>query len=198
MPEYVADIYALYSGRDGVVRYVGETVHTSAQRFKGHIQNGSTTWSLRRWFHSEWEAGYPIECVRLEECDYYARYEQETLWMQKFPASNLLNERKVYPSSHARTAAKIDEITDYMRRYRCNTGGKRGIRYDQYWDCYQVLTYNGRPAEWLFGDGIADEMMPGWGGNMYFPDRTRALIARDRERRWNPTRMLPDFVEPEF
>ena len=29
-------------------------------------------------------------------------------------------------------------------------------------------------------------MMPGWGGNMWFPDRTAALTARDKDRKWRP------------
>jgi hypothetical protein len=68
-----------------------------------------------------------------------------------------------------------------MRRYLLNAGGLRGIRYDRHWDCYQVLMYTGSGAEWLFGDQC-DEMMPGWGGNMWFADRTAAVIARDKAR----------------
>jgi hypothetical protein len=69
-----------------------------------------------------------------------------------------------------------------MRRYLCNVGGFRGIRWDRHWDRYQVLMYTGSGADWLFGDEC-DEIMPGWGGNMWFPDRTAALIAREARKR---------------
>src|SRR6185312_9625620 len=86
---------------------------------------------------------------------------------------------------------KIPEIAAYMRRYYFNAGGFRGICYDKHWDCYRVLICY-RDEQWLFGD-ICDEKMPGWGGNMWFPDRTAALIARDKARRWRNLNWSPDF-----
>jgi hypothetical protein len=104
----------------------------------------------------------------------------------------LLNERK--RGYWGGKPPVIPEIREYMRRYLCNVGGFRGIRYDRHWDCYQVLMYTGSGvADWLFGDE-ADEMMPGWGGDMWFPDRTAAVIARDKVRRWRRSaKWLPDI-----
>jgi len=112
--------------------------------------------------------------------------------MAKFPG--LLNDRI---SEHTRLIAicgrppKIPEITAYMRRYYFNVGGFRGVHYDRHWDCYRVLLFNG---EWLFGNQC-DEMMPGWGGNMWFSDRTAAVIARDKARQWRPYMKWPLDIE---
>ncbi len=55
----MAEIYALYSGGDGRVRYVGQTVGLCADRFKQHLRAPST--NLYKWFHKEWSDGYPVE-----------------------------------------------------------------------------------------------------------------------------------------
>jgi hypothetical protein len=183
----MAEIYGLYSGRDGCVRYIGQTVGLCTDRFEQHKRSPST--NLHKWFHNEWRDGYPIECVRLQSCDDDVRRRVELYWMARFPG--LLNDRisaQTWLTAHCGNPPKIPEITAYMRRYLFNVGGFRGICYDRHWDCYQVLMYTG---EWLFGDEC-DEMMPGWGGNMWFPDRTAALIARDKARQRRYVQWHPD------
>jgi hypothetical protein len=190
----MAEVYALFSGRDGRVRYVGQTIGPCADRFKQHLRSPSP--NLYKWFHEEWSSGYPVECVRLESCDYAVRTMAERHWMAKFPS--LLNERisgQTWFSALCGRPPKVPEISAYMRRYYFNAGGFRGVHYDRHWDCYQVLNYTGSSAEWLFGDQC-DEMMPGWGGNMWFPDRTAAVIARDKARQARPhRRWAPDLEQ---
>src|SRR5262249_13389279 len=89
---------------------------------------------------------------------------------------------------------KIPEIQAYMRRYLFNVGGFRGVCWDRHWDRFRVLMYDGRRAEWLFGDDC-DELMPGWGGNMWFADRTAALMARDEARKTRPYVKWPADIE---
>jgi len=118
----------------------------------------------------------------------------ERQWMARFP--DLLNERisaRIWLTGARSKPPKIVEITAYMRRYYFNAGGFRGVHYDRHWDCYRVLLFNG---EWLFGNQC-DEMMPGWGGNMWFPDRTAAVIARDKARQWRPMKLPPDIEQSE-
>jgi hypothetical protein len=192
----MADIYGLYSGRNGIVRYVGQTVGDCKYRFEQHKRSPST--ALYEWFHREWRDGYPIEFVLLQSVDDDVRGPAERHWMAKFPG--LLNDRisaQTWFRGACAKPPKIPAITAYMRRYLFNVGGFRGICYDRHWDCYRVLMYTGSGADWLFGDEC-DEMMPGWGGNMWFPDRTAALIARDKARQWRRYVKWPsDVVLPE-
>lgn len=186
----MAEVYALFSGRDGRVRYVGQTTGPRADRFKQHLKTPSS--NLAEWFRNEWHAGYPVECILLESCADDVRFVVERRWMAKFP--DLLNDRMSYRTRLTAIyskAPKIPEITAYMRRYYFNVGGFRGVHYDRHWDCYKVLLFDG---EWLFGD-LCDEMMPGWGGNMWFPDRTAAVIARDKARKWRPYLKWPRDIE---
>ena len=62
----MAEIYALFSGRDCAVRYVGETAGPRDDRFREHIKYGSG--ALRGWFLEEWKQGYPIRCALLQWC----------------------------------------------------------------------------------------------------------------------------------
>ena len=186
----MAEIYGLYSGRDGRVRYVGQTVGLCADRFKQHQWSPSP--NLNKWFHKEWNDGYPVECVRLQSCDDDVRTIVERKWMSRFPG--LLNEKisaQTWLTAVCGRPPKILEISAFMRRYYFNVGGFRGVHYDRHWDCYKVLMFTG---EWLFGDEC-DEMMPGWGGNMWFPDRTAAVIARDKARQWRPHMKWPPDME---
>jgi hypothetical protein len=157
----MAEIYGLFSGRDGRVRYIGQTRGCCSDRFEQHKRSPSP--KLRKWFHDEWRAGYPIEYVMLQPCDDEFRFEAERHWMTGF--SGLLNERmsgQIWLTAMCRTChPKVPEIKAYIRRYMCNAGGFRGVRYDRHWDCYQVLMYTGSGVEWLFGDEC-DEMIPGW------------------------------------
>jgi hypothetical protein len=63
----MAEVYALYSSRDGVVRYVGQTGGDCSDRFKQHQRQAERRWAastLKGWFHSEWKAGYLVKCAR--------------------------------------------------------------------------------------------------------------------------------------
>ncbi len=155
----MAEIYALFSGRDGKVRYVGETIGDRKKRLEKHgcVAIGRVIPPVYDWIGNEWRDGYLVESALLEKCDDDVRFDVETLWLSKFP--NLLNERK-YRFLGGRTP-RVPEIQAYVRRFAFNIDGYRGVRYDRHWDCYQVFRTlrNGR-VEWLLGD----EMMPGWGG----------------------------------
>ena len=51
----MAEIYGLYSARDGLVRYVGLTSCDRMDRFKQHKEGKWWQYTrLDRWFHSEW------------------------------------------------------------------------------------------------------------------------------------------------
>jgi hypothetical protein len=181
MRHAVAEIYGLFSGRDGRIRYVGQTTYACEDRFKQHLRNPRNS-GVHDWFHREWKDGFPIECVRLDTCADTARSAVERLWMARF--SDLLNDRisgQTWLNGMYNKPLRIPEITAYMRRYLCNAGGFRGVRYDKNWDRFQVLMYRGDSAEWLYGDNC-DELLPGWGGNMWFPDRTSAVLERNRIR----------------
>lgn len=56
-------------GRDGIVRYVGETGGAREDRFKELKRNPPNT-RLRDWFNTEWRHGYPVRCALLEQCSY--------------------------------------------------------------------------------------------------------------------------------
>jgi hypothetical protein len=170
----MAEVYGLFSGRDGQVRYVGQTTYDCADRFKQHLRNHPNE-RVRAWFRSEWKDGYPIECVLLQECDDAIRFAVERHWMKKFPG--ILNERisgQAWLTAICSKHPVIPEIRAYMRRYLFNVGGFRGVRCDRHWDRFRVLISNGGNADWL----------PGWDGTIWFPDRTSAIIARDKERQF--------------
>jgi len=115
--------------------------------------------------------------------------------MARFPG--LLNDRmsgQIWLTAICSKPPKIPGNTAYMRRYYFNVGGFRGVHYDRHWDCYKVLMYSGSGVEWLYGDE-RDEMMPGWGGNMWFPDRTATVTARDKARQWRRHMKWPRDIE---
>jgi hypothetical protein len=180
----MAEIYGLFSGRDGKVRYVGMTSGDRDTRFKEHqrVSTGHVITPVYQWIQREWRHGYPVECVLLQWCEYADRFGVETAWINKFP--DLLNERKVYWRSDKKPPV-IPEIKQYMRRIIFNSGGFRGIHWWRAWDMYSVFM----DGYWLAqGDSV-----PGGGGNIYFSHRTDALIARDRWRgRGN---WLPDIPQ---
>jgi len=170
----MAEVYGLYSGRDGKIRYVGQTTGTRDVRFKEHqrSQVGRFITAVYTWIHDEWKEGYPVQCALLERCSDNARLDVEREWITKFP--DLFNERKRGYRWHRRKPPVVAEIRDYMGRFIFNTGGFRGIHYWRDLDRYSVFVYTGRYWEWLPGDGA-----PGWTGDIWFPDRTLALKARD-------------------
>lgn len=184
----MAEIYALFSARDGRVRYVGKTIGGHEARFESHKrgQTGRYISSVYTWVRKEWRFGFPVESVVLESCADDVCEEAETRWMNRFP--NLLNERKYY-NRNCRSSPIISEIRRYMRNHQANCGGFRGVFWWGTIDYYSVLKPNG---DWLLG-GEA----PGRGGNIYFLDRTAALNARDRSRRFSNMNWLPD-IEEEF
>jgi hypothetical protein len=180
----MAQIYGLFSARDGIVRYIGETTYSYTSRFEQHKRDAeSPTRRLHKWFHNEWLHGYPIECALLHSCNDSERHQIEREWIGKFP--DLLNERKQSPwawlSTCVRKPPAIPEIVVYLRRHIFNVSGYRGIHYDHQLDLYFVLMYTGRGPEWLLGDET-----PGWGGNIWFSDLKAAVDARDRRRQQQP------------
>jgi hypothetical protein len=194
----MAEIYGLYSGRDGKVRYVGETGGTSAERFEQHKRDAEGARKHRRlceWLHREWRAGYPVECRCLEECAYEVRRGRETAWIANFP--NLLNERKKYHRWVVGKPPRISAITEYMNRYRFNVDGFRGVHYHRYRDRFFVLIYTGFSLQYLPGDQMPGETAED-GGDVWFSDMTAAVNARDMARKSRSVGwlQLPDY-EPE-
>lgn len=188
----VGEIYGLFSGRDGSVRYVGQTVGAHAARFKQHKRFYTGLPQVRSWIRSEWRAGYPVQSAVLERCDNDALNDTETKWISKFP--NLLNYRK--RSHHLRPykikPPIISEIREYMARFVFNSDGYRGIHWWRELDRYSVFVYSGGDDwHWLPGDGA-----PGWSGEIWFSDCIEALKAREqcRERlRGYYDNWLPDI-----
>lgn len=190
----MAQIYGLFSARNGIVRYVGQTAGACADRFKQHKREaeGEPTTRRHKWFHTEWRDGYPVRCVLLQSCNDGARHQIETEWIRKFP--NLLNEQKHNPwawiYSRVGKAPEVPGIAAYMRGHIFNVEGFRGVHYSRQLDRYFVLIYTGRGAEWLCGDEIPGHGKEG--GNVYFADLAAAVNARDDERRrWQSMNWLP-------
>jgi len=177
-----AEIYALYSTRDGRVRYIGQSGDRTL-RFKEHLRSAETLPSLcplDRWFHHEWRHGYLVRYALLEVCDYDQRHAVETKWIWRFPGSDLLNRRKQRPWWSAIRPPVIAEINKYMRRHVFNVEGFRGVHYDCQVGCYRVLIYNGHWVKWLEGDDtIWDDE------SVWFSDLARALDARDNKEHSN-------------
>ena len=181
----MAEIYALFSGRDGKVRYVGETTGKRDVRFKRH-QRYEWDSAVHSWIHDEWRAGFPVRCALLERCKDDVRSDAEREWISKFP--NLLNERKRgYYWCHQMPPV-VPKIREYMARFIFNSGGFRGIHWWRELDRYSVFI-GGKP-QWLPGDGA-----PGWTGDIWFPDRTLALKARDKYRQGRYRNWLPDIEQ---
>jgi hypothetical protein len=174
----MAEIYALWSTRDGRVRYVGESGDRLA-RFKEHAGPWSSQFLIRRWFHHEWRHGYLIRHALLEVCPDDKRYEVEKEWIWRFPRADLLNLRKRRPwwNPTPGSLPRIREIENYRRRHKSNIDGFRGIHYDSHTGYFRVLVYNGDAAWWLKGDEL-----PGGSEAIWFSDLARAVSARDNEQ----------------
>jgi hypothetical protein len=181
----MAEIYGLYSCRDGAVRYVGETTQARAARFEQHRRSVWYT-PLRNWMIGEWRAGFPVRHVQLEWCENAERFDRETEWIARFP--NLLNDRKhsgwINLVPRGRRPPKIPEIVEYMRGHQFNADGRRGIHYEIGPDRYCVMIFTGNDFEWLQYDD-----------SIWFPDLAVAENARDRHFKFRPHRQrLPDYI----
>jgi len=170
----MAEIYGLFSGRDGKVRYVGMTAGDCEHRFKQHqrAQIDRYITPVYEWIHREWRDCFPVDCECLEWCTYAERLAIETKWINAFP--DLLNERKVYWRPNKKPPI-VPAIKDYMRSFVFNSGGFRGIHWWRDYDMYSVFI----GGDWLaWGDSV-----PGGGGNIFFSTRTDALKAREKYRK---------------
>jgi hypothetical protein len=187
----MAEIYGLFSGRDGKVRYVGRTSGSRAARLKTHLrfQHGRYVSSVREWIHEEWRAGFPVESALLEECRNEASDDIETEWIARFP--NLLNDRK-RNRWHNPTPPIIQEIKEYQARFIFNVGGFHCVHYWRDLDRYSVFMHDADNWYWLPGDGA-----PGWSGEIWFSDIAAALKARDRSRSLRQGRKWPRDIEQE-
>jgi hypothetical protein len=169
----MAEIYALYSTRDGRVRYVGQSGDCAALRFKEHLRSWGCP--LKEWFHREWRDGYLVRYAVLETCDYDMRHGTETTWIWRFPSSDLLNRHKQRPWYWQTVRPPvIPVIKKYMRRHSFNVEGFRGVSYDHDVGYYRVLVYSGSGVRWLRGDEL-----PGGSADIWFSDLARALNVRD-------------------
>lgn len=175
-----AEIYGLYSGQDGRVRYVGQSGHRHI-RFKEHVrfaEDWPDAYPLNRWFHHQWRRGFQVRCAFLALCEYDQRHKVESKWIWRFPRSDLLNRRKLLPFWLPDPKPPVlAEIVNYRRRYIFNVEGFRGIHYDREFRYYRVLVYDGRRCpHWLLADEIP------WGsGNVGFSDLAQAVSAKDGE-----------------
>ncbi|WP_407146789.1 hypothetical protein [Bradyrhizobium sp. ORS 86] len=136
-----AEIYGLVSGRDGKVRYVGETSGACQDRFLEHLRRPNDC--LRAWFHEEWRDGFPVRCFLLERCAFDTRFAREGVWMARFP--NLCNARISLQNwasgASVTTHPRIPEIESWMTRFEWNVGGFRGIHRDRYSDQFIVFDW---------------------------------------------------------
>jgi GIY-YIG catalytic domain len=116
----VAEIYALFSCRDGRVRYIGQTQGLAADRFEQHKRSYSgSSAELRAWISGEWRAGYPVECMVMQWCEDELRFEAEIHWMGYF--SGLLNKRmngqtRFSGLVNGHRHRKVPKIAAYLRR----------------------------------------------------------------------------------
>jgi hypothetical protein len=143
-PHYppVGEVYALYSARNGAVRYVGQTSYDRHFRFKQHKRD--TSERLHQWIVGEWRAGYPVRCGLLQRCSNAELDSFERDWIGKFP--NLLNERKKsyprhWPACMRPRPPVIPEIAEYIRGHLFNVDGHQGVHYQIGWDIYFVMVY---------------------------------------------------------
>lgn len=185
----MAEIYGLFSGRDGKVRYVGRTFGARDARFNAHLRiaSGRYITPVYTWVHKEWGEGFPVRSVRLQWCGSLNRQEidaVETEWINNFP--NLLNERKVHWRPEKKSPI-IPEIREYMRGFIFNVDGFRYVHYLRGYDKYAVLLR----GQWL---SLGDEL-PGGSWRIYFSTPTDAVRARDRYLQGNGA--LPRDIEQE-
>ena len=168
-------IYALFSGRDGAVRYVGQTIASPERRFDQHRHGpylGSSV--VRSWMYGEWRESYPVRIETLEWCERSRADERETYWINLF--DNLINERKYYrpqiaPQYRTRTP-KISAITSYMQNHTFHVDGRHGIHYRHSVDSFFVLVPDRDGVRCLPGDEL-----PGGSGAVWFSDLARAMNA---------------------
>jgi hypothetical protein len=173
-------IYALFSGRDGAVRYVGQTIRSPEHRFDQHRRGpylGSGI--VRSWMYGEWREAFPVRIETLEWCEHSRADERETYWINLF--DNLINDRKYYrpwiaPQYRMRTP-KIPAITSYMRNHIFHVEGRHGIHYRHSVDSFFILVPDRDGVRCLAGDEL-----PGGSGAVWFSDLARAINARDRYR----------------
>ena len=170
----MAEIYALFSGRNGKVRYVGRTFGDRDARFQGHLRvaTGRYITPVYTWIQNEWGDGFPVESVRLQWCGSANRKEIEVIeteWINKFP--NLLNERKVYWRPQKKPPV-IPEIRQYMSCFIFHVDGLHGIHWWRDYDKFAVFM----GGDWL---SLGDEL-PGGSRSIYFSSPTDAVRARDR------------------
>lgn len=183
----MAEIYGLYSCRDGVIRYVGKTIYPRASRFERHRRDAwLQNTPLQRWMMCEWKDGFPVRHVRLEWCQNAQSLDRETEWIRKFP--NLLNDRKhsgwMRLVPRGPRPPKIPELVNYMRGHTFNVDGRRGIHYEIGLDRYCVMIFTGSNFEWLDGDDY-----------IWFSDLAAAENARERHFKFRPHRpRLSDYV----
>jgi hypothetical protein len=186
----MASIYALYSCRDGVVRYVGMTTGTIDRRFAQHRRGPyEGIGVVRSWMRGEWRDGFPVGIVLLEWCESSRVEERETYWINLF--DNLLNERKYYrplrAPRHRIPTPKIPDIAEHVRDYIFNCEGRHGVHFRHSVNMYFVLVPDRdeglRPL-------IGDEL-PGGSDAIWFSDLARAINARDRYRGFFPKEQWP-------
>uniref|UniRef100_E6VQ27 GIY-YIG domain-containing protein n=1 Tax=Rhodopseudomonas palustris (strain DX-1) TaxID=652103 RepID=E6VQ27_RHOPX len=197
----MAFIYGLYSCKDGVIRYVGETTRTCQQRFEEHCKPlpirglyypESRVWE---WVRGQWIEGYPVKWICLEECAAGDRGERERVWAARFPG--LINVRKYncWIADRARLIKppSLPEVRRVLRGHYFNIYGRRGIHYEIGQDRFYVTSYHRGCLEYVSGDEPV-----GGGPAIYFSDFRRAEAARELHRKYRRNLIiLPDQTPSE-
>jgi hypothetical protein len=186
----MASVYAVFSCRNGAVRYVGMTTGAIDRRFRQHLRGPyQGIGVVRSWMHGEWRDGFPVRNALLEWCEDSQVNERETHWINLF--DNLLNDRKYYrphqPLQQRARTPKMPAITSYIRNHIFNCEGRHGVHFRHSVNMYFVLVpdrHEGlRPL-------IGDEL-PGVSRAIWFSDLARAINARDRYRSLFPKQQWP-------
>lgn len=186
----MASIYALYSCRDGLVRYVGMTTGTIDKRFVQHQRGPYVGIGIvRTWMQGEWRDGFPVRTELLEWCEIGDLQSRETFWINRF--DKLLNTRKYYRPQlelpNRAPTANIPAIAAYMRNHIFNFEGRHGIHYRRSIDMFFVLV----PDRNVGLRPLVGDELPGGSRAMWFSDLARALNARERFRSFTSSKQWP-------
>jgi hypothetical protein len=156
----MAEIYALMSTRDRVIRYIGQTKGFADKRAWDHWRCSSNL-KVANWSREELWGGYTIDYVVIEECAEEERHPRETYWIQRVP--NLLNERKVNLPAVQPSNDEVAHLNALRQRDQAGEiDNWRGFVGITYYPPYERARSN------FFDDGT--ELMPeSWGSRVHDP-----------------------------
>ena len=192
----MAFIYGLASTRDGVIKYVGETLDYDTRANHHYRASNNSVACVIIWANRERWLGYDIYSLLIETCRDGERFKRESHWIDRIPG--LLNDRKNYSRwQYVRTVddrAHVHKIqTDGRRNFIENWNGFIGVRYYPRLDAWRVhIQPRQYRHRWLTNTDGGPVTMIGWTrtwrrktyyvGDDYFADPNNAIGARDIER----------------